>query len=171
MMHKHHIVPKHMGGRDHPSNIMELTLDEHIMFHWMLYNLYGHKEDLWAVHKLTHGKGVSLEGENNPMKQEWVQERHRAGIARREAAGRNGMKNPEVAKRVNNHPNRVIWNKGKKTGQVPWNKGLTKETDSRCRGNTKAAEKPHPCDCGCGKSYSAGNYTQHRQRLKRKGLI
>jgi predicted molibdopterin-dependent oxidoreductase YjgC len=29
MKHKHHIIPKHMGGTDDESNIIELTIEEH----------------------------------------------------------------------------------------------------------------------------------------------
>ena len=28
MKHKHHIIPKHMGGNDDPSNLIELTVEE-----------------------------------------------------------------------------------------------------------------------------------------------
>ena len=28
-MHSHHIIPKHIGGTDDPSNIIELTVEEH----------------------------------------------------------------------------------------------------------------------------------------------
>ena len=35
--HKHHIVPKHMGGSDDEENLILLTLEEHIQAHWDLY--------------------------------------------------------------------------------------------------------------------------------------
>jgi len=30
MKHKHHIIPKHMGGSDDPENLIELTIEEHV---------------------------------------------------------------------------------------------------------------------------------------------
>lgn len=48
MKHKHHIVPKHLGGTDHPSNIVELTIDEHAEAHRLLYEQHGHWQDLLA---------------------------------------------------------------------------------------------------------------------------
>ena len=44
----HHIIPKHMGGTNDPSNLIELTLEEHAEAHKILYELYGKKEDLAA---------------------------------------------------------------------------------------------------------------------------
>jgi hypothetical protein len=36
-MHKHHKIPKHMGGRDDPSNIELLTIEEHTEAHKKLW--------------------------------------------------------------------------------------------------------------------------------------
>ena len=46
--HKHHIVPRHAGGTDEPSNLVELTIEEHATAHKILYEKYGRKEDLLA---------------------------------------------------------------------------------------------------------------------------
>ena len=53
MKHKHHIIPKHMGGTDEPSNIIELTREEHAITHLLLYEKYGKKQDLGAYYLLT----------------------------------------------------------------------------------------------------------------------
>lgn len=46
--HKHHIIPRHAGGTDDPSNLVELTIEEHAEAHKKLYETYGRKEDYWA---------------------------------------------------------------------------------------------------------------------------
>jgi hypothetical protein len=43
--HKHHIVPKHMGGSDDPSNLIELTVAEHAEAHKVLFEKHGHWQD------------------------------------------------------------------------------------------------------------------------------
>lgn len=53
MKHKHHIIPKHMGGSDDPSNIIELSVEEHSQAHLKLYEQYGKKEDLCAYYMLS----------------------------------------------------------------------------------------------------------------------
>ena len=45
MKHKHHIIPKHIGGSDDPSNIVLLTVEEHAEAHRILFEQYGRKED------------------------------------------------------------------------------------------------------------------------------
>lgn len=45
MLHKHHIIPKHMGGSDEPSNLVLLTVEEHAEAHRVLWEQYGRKED------------------------------------------------------------------------------------------------------------------------------
>ena len=48
MKHKHHIVPKHMGGNDEPENIVELSIEEHAEAHRNLYEEHNKWQDLIA---------------------------------------------------------------------------------------------------------------------------
>lgn len=48
MKHKHHKIPRHMGGSDDDDNLVELTIDEHALAHKELYEKYGKHEDYIA---------------------------------------------------------------------------------------------------------------------------
>ena len=48
MKHKHHIIPKHMGGTDEPFNLIELTVEEHAEAHRVLWKTHGLKQDWLA---------------------------------------------------------------------------------------------------------------------------
>ena len=48
MKHTHHIIPRHAGGSDDPSNLVELTITEHAEAHKKLYEEYGKEEDRLA---------------------------------------------------------------------------------------------------------------------------
>jgi hypothetical protein len=48
MKHKHHIIPKHAGGTDDPSNIIELTIEEHAEAHRLLFEEFGRHQDWLA---------------------------------------------------------------------------------------------------------------------------
>ena len=45
MKHKHHIIPRHMGGSDDPSNLVMLTVEEHAMAHKLLWETHGKIQD------------------------------------------------------------------------------------------------------------------------------
>jgi hypothetical protein len=51
--HLHHIIPRHVGGTNDPSNLVELTIEEHAEAHRVLYETYGRNEDKWAWLGLT----------------------------------------------------------------------------------------------------------------------
>jgi hypothetical protein len=52
-MHKHHIIPKHMGGSDDPSNLVLLTVEEHAEAHRKLFEQYGRWQDQVAWKALS----------------------------------------------------------------------------------------------------------------------
>lgn len=67
--HTHHIIPKHMGGTDDPSNLVELTLQEHAEAHRQLWIQYGKLEDKVAYLMLS-GKTEEGEQERKLLAQE-----------------------------------------------------------------------------------------------------
>jgi len=53
IVHKHHIVPKHAGGSDDPSNLIELTIEQHAEAHRVLFEKYGRWQDRIAWQTLS----------------------------------------------------------------------------------------------------------------------
>ena len=101
MKHIHHIVPKHMGGTDDPSNLIELSIEEHAEAHKKLYEEYGREEDKIAW--------LGLSGQIG--KEEIIKR------VLSEAGKKSSTLNKEIQKE--NGRKRGLANKGK----VPWNKG------------------------------------------------
>jgi hypothetical protein len=86
MKHWHHIVPKHAGGTDDPSNLVHLTVEEHSEAHRKLYEQYGRWQDKIAWQTLS-GQIDIQEARHEMMKVN------------------NPMHNPDVLKKMsgNNH--------------------------------------------------------------------
>lgn len=51
--HTHHITPKHAGGSNDLSNLIELSIEEHAEAHKELYEIYGRWEDYLAWQGLS----------------------------------------------------------------------------------------------------------------------
>jgi hypothetical protein len=81
--HKHHIVPRHAGGTDDPSNLVLLSVEDHALAHKELWEKYGRWQDkvAWIClsNQVTSSEAIRLiiseanlghtrnVGENNPM--------------------------------------------------------------------------------------------------------
>jgi hypothetical protein len=48
LMHKHHIIPRYIGGTNAPENLVEVTITQHAMFHYCNYQLWENDEDKFA---------------------------------------------------------------------------------------------------------------------------
>jgi hypothetical protein len=53
LTHKHHIIPRHAGGTNDPSNLIELTVAEHAEAHKVLFETHGRWQDKIAWHMLS----------------------------------------------------------------------------------------------------------------------
>jgi len=75
--HKHHIIPKHQGGTDDPSNLVTLTVEEHAEAHRLLFEQYGRLQDKLAwlgLQGLMNSADIvktlqteGMKGSKNPM--------------------------------------------------------------------------------------------------------
>jgi hypothetical protein len=127
MIHKHHIIPKHMGGTDDPTNLVELTVAEHAEAHRILYEQYGHWQDkvawqgllglidhediLLEMYKVRRGKGNTFYGK-----------KHTEEAKRKMSESKKGK-----YCQPKNHGNKLkeIWAQTghPRQGKEPWNKG------------------------------------------------
>ena len=90
MKHMHHIIPRHAGGTDDPSNLIELTPEEHAEAHRKLYEEHGRIQDKVAwlgLAKLATNKEIIAELLAQPKSEE-----HKRKISE----AHKGMKKPWV---------------------------------------------------------------------------
>jgi hypothetical protein len=59
-LYKHHIIPRCMGGSDEPSNIREVTHEEHIQLHKELMEKYPHVAGLAVAYRMLSGLNGDL---------------------------------------------------------------------------------------------------------------
>lgn len=105
IFHKHHIVPKHAGGTDDPSNIIKVNIPMHIFLHKLRWEELGDKYDYIAYSCL---EGQMLTDE--------------ASIAASlEAKSRVGRKTYEQKIGIHNPEKRSYWASlgGKVAGKLP----------------------------------------------------
>lgn len=111
MKHKHHIIPRHMGGTDDPSNLVELTPEEHAEAHRKLYEEHGRWQDRVAWIGLA---GLATKAEHVAM---LLSEAGKKGNAMRRNTGlkyntdnikasgiRKGANNPSAKEYIITHP-------------------------------------------------------------------
>lgn len=129
LTHKHHIIPKHMGGTDEPSNLIQLTPEEHAEAHRKLYEEHGHWQDYAAW------QGLSGRMSKEEIIRYKLSETHKGKklspehieILREKGKKLVGDKNPMYGKTFNHSDEtrlKISENmKDKNKGNEPWNKG------------------------------------------------
>lgn len=132
-MHKHHIIPRHAGGTDDSSNLVELTIKEHAEAHRILFEQYGRWQDEIAWKALagmiTHeeavkeaqsrgnrGKIVS-ENTKESMKKAWktrptateeTRQKNRDALARRRKRGDKNIVGGNTGKKQSDHQRKTV---------------------------------------------------------------
>lgn len=169
--HKHHIIPKHVGGSDDPSNLIELTIEEHAEAHRVLWETYGRPEDKLAwkalsgmlskqeiiseVCKIGGSKGGKIGGarsKGRKQSNEWV--------AKRKVFGeRNGMygKHHSIEHKL------IVGDKIRQQIDEDWQgtKNLVDSVQQRMLDGTHPSCKIWTCEY-CGKTGKAlGNYHRY----------
>lgn len=79
--HKHHIIPRHAGGTDDPSNLVELTIEDHAIAHEVRYRIYGDDRDRVAalmIRGQISGYDAFIEMVSRPKSEEWKKARSNA---------------------------------------------------------------------------------------------
>lgn len=115
MKHWHHIVPRHMGGSDDPSNLIELSIMEHAEAHRKLWEEHGRWQDKLAW------QGLAGMIDKEDIIQEILREQGRLISVRRE----NGyQKKPEfrakISAKLTGHkqtPEQIAKRNAKNTGR------------------------------------------------------
>lgn len=69
-LHRHHIVPKHSGGDDSPSNFTYLTVREHIIAHFLLWKMNRNPNDLRGMKML----GAKITSQQRKIIGEWCRD-------------------------------------------------------------------------------------------------
>jgi hypothetical protein len=127
--HRHHILPKHAGGSDDPSNLVDLTVEQHAEAHRLLWEEYGNKKDFIAWKTLSGqitsdearrevARHVMSTRERSPDEwtKGWETRRQKAGgIWVSPMKGKNMPLSEEARTRM----------REAKLGSEPWNKGMT----------------------------------------------
>jgi len=98
-LHAHHIVPRHQGGSDHPTNLTYLTVREHIIAHFLLWKIHNQVNDLRAMHML----GARLTSAQRRLTGEYCRDNNLGIHAQTDDERRaNGMKSYQIAQETQN---------------------------------------------------------------------
>ena len=96
MLHKHHIIPRHAGGTDDPSNLVELTVEEHAEAHRLLFEQYGRWQDRVAWLSLS---GIMKDEERiDELIRSWRGRKHTEESKLKISVSQKGRKHKEESK-------------------------------------------------------------------------
>jgi len=144
--HKHHVVPKHLGGTDDESNLVLLHPYDHAIAHFVRWKIFGTHGDAWAFNRLKRwvdAGSLTVKGMRHSEATKKVIGQHSAARPRKPhseetkatisaaKAGRPSNRkgtthSPEAIEKMRQaHLGQPAWNKGLEGVTTPWNKGKT----------------------------------------------
>lgn len=128
LKHKHHIMPRYRGGSDDPSNLVEVSVVQHAMWHFCNFQLWGEPEDRLAWRGLSGAIG----------KEEALKERMRIGSYKAAKKAKERYNNPDYRRRNAEHLRR-IQSKGSEASRNP--EAIAKKKETMRRINHQKGEK------------------------------
>jgi DNA repair exonuclease SbcCD ATPase subunit len=162
--HKHHLIPRHAGGTDDPSNIIKVNTALHSFLHKQLYEEHGRWQDKIAYECLSgriskeeairQAQSLGQKGKKKPpsVVQAIIESNKRRCGEKHHFYGK--KRPPETLKKMSESH----------LGQEPWNKGR-KMTAEEVEVNRQAQLKRPKHECPvCGKIIGGGlgNLKQHQ---------
>lgn len=162
VFHNHHLLPRHAGGTNHPSNILKVTVEEHAELHFARYLELGELGDWLAAYSLS-GQ-ITHSDASSQARADWIARnpKHHSN------AGKKGGLAPasDFAKAVATETARSLgklpwWNDGQRNARCSkppgtnWTKG---------RLGFKINQKPAKVTCShCGIEMVPSNLSRHIQ--------
>lgn len=134
--HIHHIIPKHMGGTDDSSNLVEVTVEQHALLHKQLWEDLGHWQDYAAWQGLSKTIGQEeliryIQSKTHKGKIVSEESRRKMSIAHtgeRQSIDRIEKRRQKLIGQKRTFKNKEEWKKklsSKKIGKVAHNKGIS----------------------------------------------
>ena len=160
--HKHHIIPKHMGGTCASENLVKVTVEQHAALHKQLWEDLGHWQDELAWKALS-GQISNQEAIRQSISLTQKGRKKPASVVQaiiESNKRRTGEKHHFFGKK--RPPETIEKMRVSHLGQVPWNKGMVctpEEVEKNRNAQINLPEVPCP---HCGRMIkNVGNMSQH----------
>lgn len=122
----HHILPRSMGGNDHPNNMVRVTAREHYILHWLLHKAYESPGMTYAFMMMNVGN----EGQRRHLNSR-LYEYARVEYSADQSVRMSGAGNPYYGKVHSAEVRAKISTAKKGKPNNSWNTGKTTVTDEK----------------------------------------